>query len=215
MLNKLILSSCDMLEIVLASQNTGKIIEIQDLLRDLPFKLIPQDELAIPEIEETGTTFVENAIIKALHAAKYTGLPAIADDSGLTVTAFDNAPGVYSARYAGPAATDGDRIDKVLQELTAVDNSDRSACFHCVIALMESDCDPAPLICHGIWEGEILTEPRGDRGFGYDPIFLVPTHNCSAAELDPKEKNIISHRGQALKLLTTILKAGISDTNEP
>jgi XTP/dITP diphosphohydrolase len=188
------------IQIVLASSNPGKIIEIQSLLRELPIELIPQSEFNIQDAEETGTTFVENAIIKARHASKQSGLPAIADDSGLTVTALGGAPGVFSSRYAGPQASDQDRINKLLNELDKTNNPDRSACFHCVITLMSHETDPAPLICHGFWHGTILSAPRGKHGFGYDPIFNVPSHQCSAAELDPMEKNEMSHRGQALRL---------------
>lgn len=194
------------LKVVLASSNPGKVKELQSLLSDLPFELIPQTELNIPDVEETGTTFIENAIIKARHAAKYAKLPAIADDSGLTVNALGGAPGVYSARYAGPKATDADRINKLLAELKKTNSTDRSASFHCVIALMSSESDPAPLIAHGIWHGEILTAPRGSNGFGYDPIFYVPGYECSSAELDETEKNIISHRGQAIALFRQAIK---------
>ena len=205
-----------MLEIVLASSNPGKVIEIKNLLHDLPIDLIPQSEFDITDVEEVGTTFVENAIIKARHAAKHSGLPAIADDSGLTVDVLADAPGVYSSRYAGANATDLDRINKLLKELEKLDDVDRNASFHCVIALIESEKDPAPLICHGIWQGEILKEPRGDKGFGYDPIFYVPTHHCSAAEMDPEIKNAISHRGQAIDQLKSVFKgaSGISMQND-
>lgn len=194
-----------MLEIILASQNLDKLAEMQDLLRDLQIKFIPQTEFNVPEVQETGTTFVENAIIKARHVAKHTGLPALADDSGLAVTALDWAPGVYSSRYAGENASDADRIQKVLKELDAVGAEDRSACFHSVVVLIGNENDPAPLICHGVWEGEVAREPRGDKGFGYDPIFYLSTRGCTVAELDPKEKNTLSHRGQALQQLVAIL----------
>ncbi len=195
-----------MLEIVLASTNPGKIAEIKALLSDLPIKIIPQTEFEMPEVEETGTTFVENAIIKARHAAKYSGLPAIADDSGLTVDALGGSPGVRSSRYAGKNASDEERIAKLLLELKKSGKDDRDACYHCVIALMGTETEPAPLLCHGIWEGEILEAPRGTKGFGYDPIFYVPTHECSAAELDEEEKNAISHRGQAIEQLLDVLE---------
>ena len=204
-----------MLEIVLASSNPGKLVEVADLLGDFPISLIPQREFNISDADEVGTTFVENAIIKARHAAKHSGLPALADDSGLTVDALGDAPGVRSARYAGEQATDLDRINKLLNELKKLGDVDRSACFHCVLALIESEQDPAPLICHGIWQGEILQAPQGDKGFGYDPIFYVPTHRCSAAEMDPAIKNAISHRGQAMEQLKTVLRnAGIAMQNE-
>lgn len=195
-----------MLDIVLASTNPGKIAEIKNLLSDLPIKIVPQSKFDIPPVEETGTTFVENAIIKARHAAKHSGLPAIADDSGLTVDALGGAPGVRSARYAGENASDEERIVKLLAELQKTGKDDRDACYHCVIALMGTDLEPAPLLCHGIWEGEILKEPRGDKGFGYDPVFYIPTHDCSVAELAEEEKNAISHRGQAMEQLIEVLE---------
>lgn len=186
------------LKIVLASGNTGKAREIKALLEDLPIELILQSEFNIPEAEETGTTFIENAIIKARHAAKLTGLPALADDSGLSVTALDGAPGVYSSRYAGEHANDLDRINKLLDALKNVPDDKRQASFNCVTALMMSANDPVPLVCHGQWHGRILRKPQGENGFGYDPVFYVPNHNCSAAELDATIKNKISHRGIAL-----------------
>lgn len=198
-----------MLEIVLASSNRGKVQEFEELLKGLDIKLIPQYELNIPDAEETGTTFVENAIIKARHAAKYANLPAIADDSGLVIDALGGAPGVRSSRYAGANANDEARIVKVLSELTEVEDRDRTACFHCAIVLMENADDPAPLICQGMWEGTILKAPSGHRGFGYDPIFLVPTHGCSAAELDSQVKNRISHRGQAVIQLIDALTGSV------
>lgn len=200
-----------MLELVVASENPGKINEICELLAGLPIELIPQSEFNVTAIEETGTTFIENAIIKARHAAMETGMPALGDDSGLTVDCLGGAPGVYSSRFAGENATDEDRIKKLLREIGDDEGLPRSACFHCVIALVEYPEDPAPLICHGIWEGEILHEPRGTHGFGYDPIFYVPTHNCSAAELDPAEKNRISHRGQALAEFKAIMEQVLVD----
>lgn len=194
-----------MLKIVLASQNEGKLIEIQNSLNNLEIQFIPQRKLDITSAEETGTTFVENAIIKARHAAKYSGLPALADDSGLTINALDSAPGILSSRYAGDNATDSDRIQKILKELDNVNSSDRSASFHCILALMKSKTDPVPLVFHGVWKGEIANEPKGENGFGYDPIFYIPSHRCTAAELDLKEKNVISHRGQALQNLMAFL----------
>lgn len=190
-----------MQKIVLASGNKGKTAEIQALLQDLPIELIPQSTLNIADIEETGLTFVENAILKARHAATLSGLPALADDSGLCVDCLNGAPGIYSARYAGPGAKDADLIAKLLQAMQAVATSQRSARFHCVIAFLTSSTDPAPIICHGVWEGQILFSGQGCQGFGYDPIFYVPTHDCSAAELVPSLKNQISHRGQALSQL--------------
>ena len=195
-----------MLEIVLASSNPGKLAEFSYFVSGLAIKLIPQSEFGIESVEETGTTFVENALLKARHAAAVSGLPAIADDSGICVDALDGAPGVYSCRYAGPGATDEQRIEKLLGELEAVSDEDRLAHFHSLIVLVQDENDPAPLICHGVWEGEVMTAPRGTGGFGYDPVFHVPTHNCSAAELSPQEKNVISHRGQAMTELVEILK---------
>src|SRR3990167_3457025 len=175
----------DSLQIVLATSNEGKIAELQSLLSVLPIEWIPQSEFDVTDIEETGKTFIENAILKARNAAKISGLPALADDSGLVIDALDGAPGVYSARYAGENATTTERNEKVLDEMRDVPKGERTAAYHCVLALVEYEDDPVPLICHGIWEGSILTEPRGNNGFGYDPIFYVPTHKKSAAELSP------------------------------
>jgi len=192
-------------KIVLASGNPGKIREIQALLAEHP--IVPQSDFAIGDAEETGTTFVENAIIKARHAAKLSGLPAIADDSGLVVDALDGAPGVYSARYAGPGSNDLDNLQKLLKELEGVPEAQRSARFICVLAFMRHGADPTPVIAQGVWEGRILTRPAGSNGFGYDPVFWVPTHQCASAELAPEVKNALSHRGQALRQLTAMLKA--------
>ena len=199
------------LKIVLASGNKGKAREIKDLLKNLPIELVLQSEFNIPEAEETGTTFIENAIIKARHAASLTGLPALADDSGLSVTALDGAPGVYSSRYAGEGATDLDRINKLLDALKDVPDNKRNASFNCVIALIMSANDPVPMVCHGQWHGSILHKPQGENGFGYDPIFYVPDHHCSAAELDSTVKNKISHRGIALNKFTAHLGTGYPD----
>ncbi len=187
-----------MKKIILASSNTGKIHEIKMFLRNLPFEWQLQSELGIEDADETGLTFVENAILKARHACEISGLPALADDSGLVIDALHGAPGIYSARYAGKNASNSDRIQKVLGELKHTPPHERSARFYCVLALMQHPKDPSPIICEGVWEGEILEEARGHQGFGYDPIFYVASHGCSAAELDPLEKNRISHRGQAL-----------------
>lgn len=183
-------------KIVLASSNAGKIAELQSLLKNSPFEIIPQDELNISAAEETGLTFVENALIKARHAAKHSGLPAIADDSGLAVEALNGRPGIYSARYA---KTDAAAIEKLLGEMQGQTN--RKASFCCAIVMLKSADDPLPLICQGLWQGEILLKPEGSAGFGYDPVFYVPSHGCSAASLDFKEKNRISHRAQALAQL--------------
>ncbi|MDD5322935.1 MAG: RdgB/HAM1 family non-canonical purine NTP pyrophosphatase [Methylococcales bacterium] len=192
-------------QIVLASGNTGKIKEIQAILAKHP--IIPQSAFNVAEAEETGSTFVENAIIKARNAALHCKLPAIADDSGLVVDALNGAPGVISARYAGVGASDQDNVRKLLQALEGVPDKQRSARFICVIVFMEHAADPFPLIAQGVWEGRILTHPIGENGFGYDPVFWVPEHNCASAELTSAVKNSLSHRGQALKILTALIKA--------
>ncbi|MTW20292.1 XTP/dITP diphosphatase [Allochromatium palmeri] len=185
--------------IVLASNNAGKVREIERVLAEARIHIRPQSEYGVPEVEETGLTFVENAILKARHAAHHSGLPAIADDSGLEVDALRGAPGIYSARYAGPGATDAANLRKLLVDLTDVPETERTARFQCVLVYLRHAEDPTPLICQGTWEGRILFEPRGSNGFGYDPIFLVPSQGCSSAELDPDTKNQLSHRGQALR----------------
>lgn len=194
--------------IVFASGNPGKVREIAALLsqQGLAFNLVPQTELDVPDIAETGLTFVENAILKARNASQHTGLPAIADDSGLEVDALNGAPGIYSARYAGIGASDADNLEKLLHDLEGVDEDQRSARFRCLLVFMRHALDPAPVICQGTWEGRILTEPRGENGFGYDPVFFVPQYQCSAAELPAATKNKLSHRGQALKKLATTFK---------
>jgi len=192
-------------KIVLASSNPGKIREIQAMLAEHP--ILPQSDFAIGDAEETGSTFVENAIIKARNASRHSGLPAIADDSGIVVDALNGAPGVYSARYAGPGSSDTDNLLKLLQDLEGVPEAQRSARFICVLVFMQHAADPTPLIAQGVWEGSIMTQPAGSNGFGYDPIFWVPTHYCASAELPPEVKNRLSHRGQALRALTATLKA--------
>ena len=192
-------------KIVLASSNSGKLREIQAVLNQQRYQLIKQSEFNVPDVAETGTTFVENAIIKARHAAELTGLPALADDSGIEVDFLQGAPGVYSARYAGQHGDNDANNAKLLQELKGVADDQRSARFQCVIIYMRHAQDPMPLICEGTWEGRILHEPSGVNGFGYDPLFFVPTHGCSSADLDPAEKNKISHRAQALQKLIVAL----------
>jgi XTP/dITP diphosphohydrolase len=191
-------------KIVLASGNQGKVREFTSLFADYGVDVIAQKELGVEDVPETGTTFVENAIIKARHAAKVTGLPAIADDSGLVVDALGGAPGIYSARFAGDNATDSDNIDKLLSELVGSDN--RKAHFFCTLVFMRHAGDPVPLVSQGKWEGEILNAREGDGGFGYDPVFNVPSHNCTAAQLDKAEKNRISHRGNALAILLETMR---------
>ncbi|WP_375321760.1 XTP/dITP diphosphatase [Aliivibrio logei] len=197
-----------MSKIVLATGNQGKVREMADVLSDFGFNVVAQSEFNVSDVAETGTTFIENAIIKARHAAKETGLPAIADDSGLEVDALNGAPGVYSARYSGEGVTDQKNIDKMLAAMEGVPTEKRTARFHCVLVLMKHENDPTPLICHGSWEGHITTEQQGENGFGYDPIFWVSEDNCSSAELEPARKKQLSHRGQALKKLFAALKEG-------
>ncbi len=197
-------------QIVLASNNPGKVREIAQLLATLDLSVLPQSQFDVPDVEETGLTFVENAILKARNAARKTGLAAIADDSGLEVDALDGAPGIHSSRYAGVGSSDQANLDKLLQALTDVPQGDRSARFQCLMVYLAHEHDPTPLICQGAWEGRILFEPRGDNGFGYDPVFFVPTHNCSSAELPPEIKNEVSHRGQALRKLIEALRSNQS-----
>ncbi|EKO3553232.1 XTP/dITP diphosphatase [Vibrio fluvialis] len=190
-----------MKKIVLATGNQGKVREMAELLADFGFDVVAQSEFNVSEVAESGTTFIENAIIKARHAAKETGLPAIADDSGLEVDYLGGAPGVYSARYAGEDASDQQNLEKLLDAMKDVPEAQRSARFHCVLVLMRHENDPTPLVCHGKWEGRILTQAHGSNGFGYDPIFFVPEENCASAQLEPVRKKQLSHRGQALKKL--------------
>lgn len=190
---------------VLASGNPGKIREIQAILEGHP--IVAQSQFNVIEAEETGSTFVENAIIKARNAALHCQLPAIADDSGLIVDALNGAPGVISARYAGKGASDLDNLNKLLRDMEGVPDEQRSARFVCVMVLMEHADDPFPVIAQGVWEGRILTHPVGINGFGYDPVFLVPDYQCASAELPPAVKNSLSHRGQALKQLTALVAA--------
>jgi XTP/dITP diphosphohydrolase len=168
--------------------------------------VVPQSEFGVADADETGLSFVENAILKARHAAQLTGLPAIADDSGLEVDALNGAPGIYSARYSGPGASDADNLQKLLVELKEVPEAQRTARFQCLMVYMAHAADPTPLICQGTWEGRILFEPRGAGGFGYDPVFWVPSEQCASAELAPEVKNRLSHRGQALQKLLAAFK---------
>ena len=184
----------------MASGNAGKLREIARILGDLDIEVVPQSEFGVSDAEETGTTYVENALIKARHAAEATGLPAIADDSGIVVDALDGRPGVYSARYAGPGATDADNNALLLQELANVPEDERGAAFHCVACFVTPGSEP-PVVASGEWRGRILSEPTGEGGFGYDPLFFVPELGCSSAELSAEEKNRLSHRGKALREL--------------
>lgn len=194
-----------MQDIVLASSNPGKVREINQVLAGLNVIVRPQGDFNVIDAEETGLTFVENAILKARNAAQHTGLPAIADDSGLEVDALAGAPGIYSARYAGVGATDLENLEKLLDALADVPEENRSARFQCLMVYMRHADDPTPLICQGSWEGRILTAACGSNGFGYDPVFYVPTHNCASAELAADIKNSLSHRGQALHQLVAAL----------
>lgn len=189
-------------KVILASANQKKLKELTSVLPER-FKLIPQNELDIRSVEETGLTFVENAIIKARHACDLGGYPAIADDSGLEVDGLKGAPGIYSSRYASEGASDAENITKLLQALDGME--DRQARFHCAIVFMRHKLDPTPLIVQGSWQGEILEKPVGTMGFGYDPVFYVPEKCCSSAELDPAEKNRISHRAKAVAQLKLAL----------
>ena len=190
-------------ELVLASNNKGKLAELQAMLGD-SITVRPQSDFTDIEAEETGLTFVENALIKARHAARVSGLPALADDSGLAVDALGGAPGIYSARYAGGGG-DAANNAKLLEALKDVPDTERGAQFICALALLRHAEDPIPLICEGAWEGRILHAPSGEHGFGYDPLFWVPERDCSSAELSPQEKNQLSHRARAMALLKTRL----------
>ena len=187
--------------VVLASGNAGKVREFNQLLAGAHIEVVPQSSFGVPEADETGLTFVENAILKARNAARHTGLPAVADDSGIEVDALNGAPGIYSARYAGPGASDEENLYKLLVALEGLPDERRGARFQCVIAYLRHAEDPTPLICQGTWEGWILAAPRGANGFGYDPVFYVPDEGVSSAELAPETKNRLSHRGQALRRL--------------
>ncbi len=188
-------------KIVLASSNQGKLREIQAIFNDQPYELVPQVEWNISDAYETGLTFVENALIKARHAAEHTGLIAMADDSGIEVDYLEGAPGIYSARYAGQPCDNQANNNKLLAVLKGVPKEKRTARFQCVIVLMRHAKDPTPLICSGTWEGIIVEQETGANGFGYDPLFFVPTLGCTSAELSPEIKNSLSHRGQALREL--------------
>jgi len=189
------------LKIVLASGNAGKIKELQQMLAGLHVQVVPQRELDIDDIEETGLCFVENAILKARHAASISGMPAIADDSGLEVDLLQGAPGIFSARFSGEDASDRDNNQKLLDLLGDAPLHQRTARYQCVIVFMRHANDPTPIICQGSWEGYIAFTEKGDGGFGYDPLFYVQDLNCHAAEIDKQQKNLISHRGIAMREL--------------
>lgn len=197
-----------MQKVVLATGNAGKVRELASLLQDFGLDIVAQTELSVESAEETGLTFIENAILKARHAAAITGLPAIADDSGLAVDALGGAPGIYSARYAGEDASDRENLEKLLAALKDVPDSKRQAQFHCVLVYLRHAEDPTPLVFHGVWPGVITHAPAGEGGFGYDPIFYVSSEGKTAAELTREEKSAISHRGQALKQLLEAMRHG-------
>ncbi|ABE55965.1 Ham1-like protein [Shewanella denitrificans OS217] len=194
-----------MQQIVLASGNKGKLKEFEQMFAPFSIKVLPQSQFNVTEVAETGTTFVENAIIKARHAAKVTGMPAISDDSGLEVDALNGAPGIYSARYAAPNANEKNNYLKLLTALEGEAN--RSARFQCVLVYMRHCDDPSPVICQASWEGKIALQPQGENGHGYDPIFIPELEECTASELSDSQKNSVSHRGKALKLLLSALTA--------
>ena len=185
-------------KVVLASNNQGKLREIREIFRDTDFDLVSQSEFNVPEVAETGNSFVANALIKARHAAACSGLPSIADDSGIEVDCLDGAPGIYSARYAGEGASDEDNLQLLLANVAGTGERKPSARFRCAMVYVRDKGDPSPVIAEGNWEGHIVPQPKGSNGFGYDPVFYVPTHGCTSAELPPETKNRISHRARAL-----------------
>lgn len=189
-------------KVVLASGNRGKLKEFGEILQPMGMEIIAQGELGVTDADETGLTFVENAILKARNACEHTGFAAISDDSGLEVDYLDGAPGIYSARYAGPGADDATNVEKLLDALKGVPAAERTARFRCVLVCMRHKLDPTPLICMGSWEGRLLEAPRGEHGFGYDPIFWSPEFEKASAELTPVEKKSVSHRGKAVGLLS-------------
>jgi len=195
---------------VLATGNQGKVKEMSGLLNSFSIEVLPQSKFNVPDVPETGTTFVENAIIKARHAAKLTGLPAIADDSGLEVDFLNGQPGIYSARYAGELATDQDNIDKLLNKLEGINPEQRKARFQCVLVYLRHELDPTPIICQGTWEGSITETVEGENGFGYDPVFWVESEQSTSAQLNKQRKSELSHRGKALTQLVALLQKQLS-----
>ncbi|WP_193163868.1 RdgB/HAM1 family non-canonical purine NTP pyrophosphatase [Microbulbifer hainanensis] len=188
-----------MKKIVLASGNAGKLREFSHLFANWDIEVVPQSEFDVPEADETGLSFIENALIKARHASRVSGLPALADDSGLAVDVLGGAPGIYSARYAGTGATDAENNRKLLAALAHVDDAQRGASFHCALAFVRRHDDPVPLVCSAQWSGRILREPAGDQGFGYDPLFYVESQGMTSAQLARDIKNRLSHRAQAVQ----------------
>ncbi len=201
-----------MQKVVLATGNPGKVRELAHLLADFGLEVVAQTELGVDDADETGLTFIENAILKARHAAQITGLPAVADDSGLAVDFLGGAPGIYSARYSGEGASDHKNLEKLLDALKDVPDGQRQAQFHCVLVYLRHAEDPTPLVCHGSWAGEIIRAPAGEGGFGYDPIFYVPALGKTAAELTREEKSAVSHRGLALAQLLQAM-SGAAEKN--
>ncbi|PCJ13232.1 MAG: non-canonical purine NTP pyrophosphatase, RdgB/HAM1 family [Gammaproteobacteria bacterium] len=203
-------------KIVIASGNAGKIAEIEHALTNdtasSDLELISQKQFDYPEAVEDGLSFIENAIIKARHAARHTQLPALADDSGIVVDYLNGAPGIYSARFAGPDASDADNVAKLLNELNNASESQRSAYFYCALAFVRHADDPTPIIAEGIWHGQIATQTSGNQGFGYDPVFYIPSQQCSAAELSKSDKNKLSHRGQALEKFAALFHTTFQQT---
>lgn len=193
--------------VVLASNNPGKLREIKAIFRDLDFELAPQSDFNVPGVAETGDSFLANALLKARHAARHCGLPAMADDSGIEVDVLDGAPGIYSARYAGAGASDEANVQLLLRNVAATGAQKPAARFKCAMVYVRSEDDPAPVIAEGSWKGFIVAEPKGKNGFGYDPVFYVPDHHCTSAQLPPDVKNRISHRARALHELCVKLKA--------
>lgn len=193
--------------VVLASNNRGKLREFSAMFETLHIDIRPQADYGIPEAEETGLTFIENAIVKARNACEHSGLPAMADDSGIEVDALQGAPGIYSARYAGPNCDDQANNEKLVAALRGVPAVERTARYRACLVYMRHAADPAPIIAEGVWEGRIIDDPRGENGFGYDPYFLLPSRGITSAELPPEEKNQISHRAMALRILLEKIKA--------
>lgn len=202
-----------MVDIVLASGNRGKLAELTELLRGVPITVRAQSDFGVPEAVENGLSFIENAIIKARNAATYTEYPALADDSGIAVDALAGAPGIYSARYAGEGASDAENLEKLLADTEHVPDDQRQCRFICVAAFVRHATDPMPLVCQGIWLGQLLHTPIGTHGFSYDPIFYIPDRNASSAELAPAVKNTISHRAQALQQMVQALQGEFGRTD--
>jgi len=188
-------------KIVFASSNAGKVREVDQLLEGLNVEVVPLSEFNVPEIEETGLTFLENSIIKARNAAHHAGLPAIADDSGIAVDLLQGRPGIYSARFAGVGASDEDNLKKLIEMIKPFPEEQRTARFICSMVYLRHENDPTPIIAQGVWEGQLVIDPKGENGFGYDPIFYVSSQQCTSAELTSEIKNTLSHRGQALRKL--------------